>query len=151
MIRGISWEQLHDQISELLPLLSPEVARVAGRALAQGRAVREGGGTAVRPLEEVLDQVATMRTTTTLTPPECALLAAVQDLLVGLLSSAVLSSQLVAAWPKVQGARRALAARSDPACPDPAREPGDERRPRAASWVPRSAHEAVGIATARRG
>jgi hypothetical protein len=150
MTRGISWEQLHDQISELLPLFSPEVARVAGGALAQGRAVREGGG-AAPPLEEVLDQVATVLATASLTPPECALLGAVQDLLVGLLASAVLSSQLVAAWPKVQRARRAVAARPEPPFADPARGPGDERRAPSRSWVPGTAHEAVGVATARKG
>lgn len=148
MLRGISWEQLHDQIGELLPVLDPSAAGVARQALQLGQEARARARVTDHDLDAVLDQVTEVLARPTLTKPEQDLLLAVQDLLLGLSSSAVLSSHLVAAWPKVQAARRALAARATPPPTDLPWVPGDDRRVGDRPWLPGSRHEAVAVAAA---
>lgn len=147
MSRGISWEQLHDQISELLPLLDPKVAQVARYALAQGWDVRAGKWSAPR-LDEALDQVTATLATLNRTKPESYLLSAVQYLLLGLLPVAVLTTHLIAAWSLVQGARRALAARAVPPFNESLRGPDDQHQPETRAWSPGSRHEAGAVAVA---
>ncbi len=125
MNRGISWEQLHDQISELLPLLDPKVAQVARDALARGREVRAALWSADRSLEAALDQVTELLATLRPNRPESYILAAVQNLLLGLLPVAVLTTHLIAAWPKVQAGQHALGARSVPPVSGSSRGPGE--------------------------
>jgi hypothetical protein len=150
MSAGISWEQLHDQISELLPLLDPPVAQIARQALARGRVVRAAHGAADHGLDAVLDQVDGMLTILSRATPESHVLTAVQYLLLGLLPVAVLTTHLIAAWPSVQAARRALQAQPVPPGTGSRWEAGEGYRPHELTWPPNNRHEAGALAVATR-
>jgi hypothetical protein len=115
MSGGISWENLHEQILELLPGMDPAAALVARQALEQGQHIRYDHWPAGAQVTAVLEQLDAALLHAEVTGPDFHILLAVRDMLHGLLPIAPLASHLVAAWPRVELARSLLALASHPA------------------------------------
>lgn len=109
MSGGISWEELHAQIMELLPGMDPAAAVIARQVLEQGQHIRYDHWIAGEKVTAVLGRLDEALLHTEATCPDFHILLAIRDLIHGLLPVAPLASHLVAAWPRLEIARSLLA------------------------------------------
>jgi hypothetical protein len=112
---GMSWEELHAQIRELLPGIDPAAALVARQALEQAQHLHYDHGPLGAEVTALLQRLDEALLHTPATSPDFHILLAIRDMIHGLFPVAALSSHLVVAWPRIELARSLLALAPRPA------------------------------------